>query len=123
MRDADAARPSALVTGGARGIGLAIAETLAERGDAVTIADLEGHRAQEAAATLAGRGLDVRAVALDVTDAQQVRRVIAEADDLRPLTTVVCNAGLGFANTIVDTTPEEFDRVMAVNVRGVFFVM
>jgi NAD(P)-dependent dehydrogenase (short-subunit alcohol dehydrogenase family) len=123
MREPDPARPSALVTGGARGIGLATAEALAARGDSVTIADLDERQAQAAAAALAARGLDVHAVALDVTDAEQVQRVVAEVDGRAPLTTVVCNAGLGFANTIVDTTPAEFDRVMAVNVRGVFFVM
>ena len=123
MPDAEAARPAALVTGGARGIGLAITEALAERGDVVTIADLNGREAEAAAAALTARGLDVRAVALDVTDVEQVRRVMGEVDARTPLTTVVCNAGLGFADTIVDTTPEEFDRVMAVNVRGVFFVM
>ena len=123
MRDADAARPAALVTGGARGIGAAIAEALAQRGDVVTIADLDEHLAQTAAAALVARGLDVHAVAVDVTDAGQVSQVVGEVDGRTPLTTVVCNAGLGFSGAIVDTTPEEFDRVMAVNVRGVFFVM
>jgi NAD(P)-dependent dehydrogenase (short-subunit alcohol dehydrogenase family) len=123
MGATDAVQPAALVTGGARGIGLAITEALATRGDAVTIADLQADIADAAAAGLAARGLDVRAVALDVTDVAQVRQVVAAVDRRTPLTTVVCNAGLGFAETIVDTTPEEFDRVMAVNVRGVFFVM
>jgi NAD(P)-dependent dehydrogenase (short-subunit alcohol dehydrogenase family) len=123
MRHADDSRPGSLVTGGVRGIGLAIAEALAARGDAVTIADVDEPRAEEACAALAERGLDVRAAALDVTDIAAVRHVVAEADRSTPLTTVVCNAGLGFAGSIVDTTPEEFDRVMAVNVRGVFFVM
>jgi NAD(P)-dependent dehydrogenase (short-subunit alcohol dehydrogenase family) len=116
-------RPAALVTGGARGIGFAIADALARRGDAVTIADINEAQALEAAETLTARGLTVRASPLDVTDVEDVRRVIGEADRLTPLTTVVCNAGLGFGGSIPDTTPEEFDRVMAVNVRGVFFVM
>jgi NAD(P)-dependent dehydrogenase (short-subunit alcohol dehydrogenase family) len=113
----------ALVTGGARGIGLAIVEALAARGDAVIIADLDGAAAEASATALRERGLDVRATALDVTDAAQVARVVAEVDAVTPLVTVVCNAGLGFAGAIVDTTPEEYDRVMAVNVRGVFFVL
>jgi NAD(P)-dependent dehydrogenase (short-subunit alcohol dehydrogenase family) len=123
MSGAEEARPAALVTGGARGIGLAITEALAARGDVVTIADLQLELAATAAESLVARGLDVRAVGLDVTDVAQVQDVVAEVDRGTPLTTVVCNAGLGFANTIVDTTPEEYDRVMAVNVRGVFFVM
>ena len=80
-------------------------------------------RRATACAKLAERGLSARAAGLDVTDAVQVHEVLREADRATPLTTVVCNAGLGFAGAIVDTAPEEFDRVMAVNVRGVFFTM
>jgi NAD(P)-dependent dehydrogenase (short-subunit alcohol dehydrogenase family) len=113
----------ALVTGGARGIGYAIAETLAARGDAVTIADVDGDRARESCTALQGHGLEARAAALDVTDVGQVARVLAEADRETPLATVVCNAGIGLSNGILDTSEGDFDRVLAVNVKGVFFTM
>jgi NAD(P)-dependent dehydrogenase (short-subunit alcohol dehydrogenase family) len=113
----------ALVTGGARGIGRAIVEALAARGDRVTIADLDGASAEATVAELRARGLDVAARQLDVTDARQVGAVLQAADEETPLETVVCNAGLGFAGAIVDTTEAEYDRVTGVNVKGVFLTL
>jgi NAD(P)-dependent dehydrogenase (short-subunit alcohol dehydrogenase family) len=113
----------ALVTGGARGIGRAIVETLAARGDRVVIADIDLAGGERTAAECRSRGVDVRAVELDVTDVGQVGKVFAEVDQESPLATVVCNAGVGQAGAIVDTPEEEFERVMAVNVKGVFFVV
>ena len=49
--------------------------------------------------------------------------VFEQVDGEESLTTVVCNAGIGFITALVDTTEEEYDRLMAVNVKGVFFVM
>lgn len=115
--------PAALVTGGARGIGLAIVEALAVRGDRVTIADVDLDLAQRSCETLRERGLQVGALRLDVTDVAEIDGVLSQADRDAPLTTVVCNAGLGFAGSIVDTSEHDFDRLMAVNLKGVFFVM
>jgi NAD(P)-dependent dehydrogenase (short-subunit alcohol dehydrogenase family) len=109
---------AALVTGAARGIGRAIAETLAERGDDVVIADVDAAGAERTAAELG-----CRAIALDVTDVAQVSDVVATTDRETPLTTVVCNAGLGYAGSFLDTDEDEYDRLMAVNVKGVFFVL
>jgi NAD(P)-dependent dehydrogenase (short-subunit alcohol dehydrogenase family) len=114
---------AALVTGGARGIGLAIVEALAERGDRVTIADVDLDNGRASAAALEARGRHVAAVALDVTDVEQVHRVLGDVDVESPLTTVVCNAGLGQLGGVLDTSEEEYDRVLAVNLKGVFFTM
>jgi NAD(P)-dependent dehydrogenase (short-subunit alcohol dehydrogenase family) len=114
---------AALVTGGARGIGRAIVEALAGRGDRTTIADVNLAGAETTAAELQGRGLDVHALALDVTDLDQIRRVFDEVGAREPLTTVVCTAGVGFITSFAETTEDEYDRLMAVNVKGVFFVM
>jgi NAD(P)-dependent dehydrogenase (short-subunit alcohol dehydrogenase family) len=101
---------TALVTGGARGIGRAIVEALAVDHD-VVIADLDVD------------GVDGRVVRLDVADVAQVRQVVARIDAETPLRTVVSNAGVAFRRPLVEVEPEEYDRLMAVNVRGLFFVM
>ena len=123
MSVAGAPQRAALVTGGARGIGLAIVEALADRGDRVTIADVDLDRATRSATDLEARGHRVAAVALDVTDVEQVHRVLGEVDAEAPLTTVVCNAGLGQLGGVLDTSEGEYDRVLAVNLKGVFFTM
>jgi NAD(P)-dependent dehydrogenase (short-subunit alcohol dehydrogenase family) len=113
----------ALVTGGARGLGRAIAERLAQRGDAVVIGDVDEAAARAAADELVAADLDVRAVHLDVGDVDAVARTVAQIDAEQPLATVVNNAGIGFITPLVDVTPEQFDLLMSVNLRGVFFVL
>ena len=109
---------TALVTGAARGIGRAIAAALAARADDVVIADVDGVGARRTADQLG-----CRAAALDVTDVEQVAAVLADVDRDTPLGAVVCNAGLGYAGSFLDTSEDEYDRVMGVNAKGVFFVL
>jgi NAD(P)-dependent dehydrogenase (short-subunit alcohol dehydrogenase family) len=113
----------ALVTGGAKGIGRAIVERLARRGDTVFLADIDLRAARAAADLLASGGLDVRAVELDVRDADAVAATIARIDEDEPLGAVINNAGIGLVSPLVEVTPSQFDAVMGVNLRGVFFVL
>ncbi len=108
-----------IVTGGASGIGRGIAERLARRGDTVYIADIVGHEA--AAAELCAEGFDVRPVALDVSDVDALAETVERIDRETPLTTMVNNAGIGWIRPLMEETPEDFDRLMAVNLRAVFF--
>jgi NAD(P)-dependent dehydrogenase (short-subunit alcohol dehydrogenase family) len=119
-----AERPrGALVVGGAKGIGRAIAWALALRGDDVVVGDVDGDAAASCADELADKGCSARPVLIDVTDVGQVREVVAAIDAESPLATVVANAGIAFARPIAEVEPEEYDQLMAVNVRGVFFVV
>ena len=118
MRATSAEPRGSLVAGGAKGIGRAIARALAERGDDVVVADVDAAGAEACAAEIRGRAL-----ALDVTDAAAVRDAVARVDAETPLATVVASAGVAFRKPIVEVEPEEYDRLMAVNVRGVFFVV
>ncbi len=109
--------------GGAKGIGRAISRALAVAGDHVVVADLDAAAAEACADELRRDGLSAAAVHLDVTDAETVRDVIARVDDETPLRAVVANAGVAFRTPLVDVEPDEYDRLMDVNVRGVFFVV
>jgi NAD(P)-dependent dehydrogenase (short-subunit alcohol dehydrogenase family) len=82
------------------------------------VADLDAEGARETAAHIRGRW-----VALDVADVASVRECIARVDAESPLATVVANAGVAFRRPLVEVEPEEYDRLMNVNVRGVFFVV
>ena len=119
---ADPARGS-LVVGGAHGIGRAIAVDLASRGDDVVVADLDVVGAASCAADIRAAGGSAQSVELDVTDVAQIRDVVADIDARTPLGTVVANAGVAFARPLADVEPEEYDALMAINVRGVYFVV
>ena len=111
----------ALVTGGASGIGRAIAERLAHEGASVVIADVDGERAEKVAATIgAERAL---AVEVDVSDETAVAAAFADAA-LRfgGVDLVVNNAGFASSAELVDTTVETWDHLHAVLARGSFLV-
>jgi NAD(P)-dependent dehydrogenase (short-subunit alcohol dehydrogenase family) len=111
------------VVGGAKGIGRAISHALAARGDDVVVADIDGPTAAACVEELRSAGGSARAVELDVTDVVRVREVVAAVDAESPLGTVVANAGVASVRPLAEVEPAEYDRLMAVNVRGVFFVV
>ena len=114
-----------LVTGGASGIGRGIVEAFAARGRDIVVADIDGDAAAETAAAVQRQfpTATVTSCALDVTDVPRMQAVIIAVDARTPLSVVVCNAGVAFRCPTVDVSPEQFDRLMAINVRGVYFTM
>lgn len=109
----------ALIVGGAKGIGLAIAERLAE--EAATVV-LTGRRAEEVenAAKRIGRG--ARGLVADASVPEDLARVVASVFDANGrIDALVLNAGISEPATLIDETPEHFDRHFAVNVRGPVF--
>jgi NAD(P)-dependent dehydrogenase (short-subunit alcohol dehydrogenase family) len=115
--------PGAFVTGGARGIGRGIVEALAARGDTVFLADREGDLAAETAAALRARGLDVRELEVDVLDVPRTAAAIAEADAEVPLGTLVNNAGVALTRPLLEVSETDYDRVLGVNTRAVYFAL
>jgi 3-oxoacyl-[acyl-carrier protein] reductase len=110
----------ALVTGAgsARGIGRGIARACAAAGARLALADLDGEGARRNAAELGG---GAAGVAMDVTDPASVAAgVAAVRERLGPVDVLVCCAGVSGSTALADLTLAEFDRVMAVNVRGGF---
>ena len=113
---------AALVTGGAQGLGRAIAERLAEAGANIALADLNIGVAQGAAEAISARhGITAVAVRMDVTDEGSVAEAArAAAAKLGALNIWVNNAGVFPSVPVSATSVEAWDQVFAVNARGVF---
>ncbi|MGW8266191.1 MAG: 3-oxoacyl-[acyl-carrier-protein] reductase [Longimicrobiales bacterium] len=109
----------ALVTGGGRGIGLAIANALAEGGATVAVVDVDEAGAQAAASGLPGEGhAGFRA---DVTGAQEIQEVIQAVEErIGPVSILVNNAGITRDNLLLRMSEEEWDQVLSVNLKGAF---
>jgi 2-hydroxycyclohexanecarboxyl-CoA dehydrogenase len=109
----------ALVTGGGRGIGAAIAAALAEAGHAVAIADLSADGAEESARAVADGGGRALAVTMDVTDTESVRSGVARAEaELGPVDICVNNAGWDELHPFLETDEAFWTKVVDVNYLG-----
>lgn len=111
----------ALVTGGARGIGRGICERLAQAGATVVVADIDGAAAERAAHEIREEGGAAEARQLDVADEGEVHEIVAACEeDHGGLDVLVNNAGIFPFAPMLEMEADLFDRVIAVNLRGVY---
>ena len=113
---------NALITGGAKGIGRAVAQSLAARGFGVVICYNESESEARALADELNRTGRALAVQADITDGEAVTRLKQRCDAFGGIDTLVNNAGVALVKLFQDVTDAEYDRVMQVNVKGAFSV-
>ncbi|RVD60028.1 3-ketoacyl-ACP reductase [Mesorhizobium sp. M2D.F.Ca.ET.185.01.1.1] len=118
-------RPAAIVTGGARGIGLACAEALADAGFDILVADLAGKPADGLAEKITGRGAKFAYAACDIADLTCHSKLVETT--MRAFGRIDClvnNAGIGAVvrGDLLELKPENFDRALDTNLRGTVFL-
>ena len=109
----------ALVAGASSGIGLAAAVALAEHGAEVVLAARRAEKLADIVAALRDRGWSAQAMTLDITDVEATRTALGAQD---PFDIMVNSAGAARHSKAIDTTPQDFDAVMDINLRGAYFL-
>ena len=111
----------ALVTGGAQGIGKAIAIKLAREGANMVVADVNIDLAQSALTEMKTWGVSAVALKADVSDSQEVENLVKEVQERFPtLDILVNNAGISKDGLLIRVSEEDWDRVLRVNLKGAF---
>lgn len=112
----------ALVTGASMGIGYGLAKAMAKAGAKVAVAARSTNALQKLVAEIQGEGGEASAFELDVRDVAQINSVMAQVcDQFGRLDILVNNAGLGANHPAVEVTEADWDEMMAVNLKGLFF--
>lgn len=113
---------TALVTGGTRGIGRAIAYSLLSEGASVVICGTQQNKVDAALTELRAAGGSVTGTVADVSDPEAVKKMFAFADEhAGPTSVLVNNAGIGIFRPIGEITPEEWRRVLGINLDGAYY--
>lgn len=115
---------TAIVTGGALGIGFGIASRLAEAGVSVVIADLEGTKATESSSLLSSKNYKTIGIQCDVSNEEDVKNLITQTvSKFGSLDILVNNAGIYPAIPLSTMTSSDFEKVISVNLKGAFLCM
>jgi NAD(P)-dependent dehydrogenase (short-subunit alcohol dehydrogenase family) len=115
---------AAIITGGSSGIGLAIARALGEDGYALTVSARRPDKLEQAVAGLAEEGLEVTAAAADVSDEEQVAKLVADhGERYGRLDVLINNAGVGIGGPISEVKTKHLDMQMDVNLRSYVLAM
>ncbi len=110
-----------IVTGGAQGIGKAIARTLAEHGSAVAVVDVNAEQAAQTAEEIRGLGVAALAQRVDVVDHAATATAVKEViEKLGRVDILVNNAGITRDGLLLRMKPEDFDLVISINLKGTF---
>jgi 3-oxoacyl-[acyl-carrier protein] reductase len=111
----------AVVTGGAQGIGEAISLTLAREGALIAIIDVNLEKAQETSANIKKLGVDSEAYKADVSNTAEVEATVDKiVDKFKRIDILVNNAGVTRDNLLIRMTEQEWDLVIAINLKGTF---
>lgn len=114
---------TALVTGAGFGIGRAIALRFAKEGAKVGILELDAERGDETTKMIAAAGGEAFTAGADVSNSVEVMRAVEEITaKLGPIHILVNNAGIRYARKVLETTDEEWNKTIGVNLSGVFYV-
>ena len=113
---------NAIVTGAGKGIGREIALHFARSGASVAVADLDFESATAVARTIQEQGGRAVPIHVDISDSGQVKAMVSTTvEALGSVDILVNNAGIGHSASVMDTTDEDLDRVLGVNLKGTFF--
>lgn len=112
-----------LITGGAGSLGTLIAQSFAQRGAIVTLQDLDQSRIDTVKKSITSNSENVFTITADLSDAEECKSVVDEANQLMGGLDIVINtAGINRRKLIADVTPEDFDAVVSVNMRAIYFI-